>query len=142
MKHTLILFIIVVSGCKSGKFFLQEAPRFQLKEAFFEETPSAIREGNSFAKITITSVNTDNIKSIEIKGVYFKNQFAKLVSKDSTTFIASIILPKEEVSNENKIPFDLKSDEIVVSYLEKRKEKFALFKIKRKDSLDSNKIPR
>ena len=121
---------------------MQEAPRFQLKEAFFEETPSAIREGNSFAKITITSVNTDNIKSIEIKGVYFKNQFAKLVSKDSTTFIASIILLKEEVSSENKIPFDLKSDEIVVSYLEKRKEKFALFKIKRKDSLDSNKIPR
>ncbi|MDP4704477.1 MAG: hypothetical protein NWS05_05420 [Polaribacter sp.] len=142
MKHTLILFIIVVSGCKSGKFFLQEAPRFQLKEAFFEETPSAIKEGNSFAKITFILANTDNIESIEIKGVYFKNQFAKLVSKDSTTFIASIILPKEEVSNENKIPFDLKSDEIMVSYLEKRKEKFALFKIKRKDSLDSNKIPR
>ena len=142
MKHTLILFIIVVSGCKSGKFFLQEAPRFQLKEAFFEETPSAIREGNSFAKITFILANTYNIESIEIKGVYFKNQFAKLVSKDSTTFIASIILPKEEVSIENKIPFDLKSDEIVVSYLEKRKEKFALFKIKRKDSLDSNKIPR
>ena len=142
MKHTLILFIIVVSGCKSGKFFLQEAPRFQLKEAFFEETPSAIKEGNSFAKITFILANTDNIESIEIKGVYFKNQLAKLVSKDSTTFIASIILPKEEVSNENKIPFDLKSDEIMVSYLEKRKEKFALFKIKRKDSLDSNKIPR
>ena len=142
MKHTLILFIIVVSGCKSGKFFLQEAPRFQLKEAFFEETPSAIKEGNSFAKITFILANTDNIESIEIKGVYFKNQFAKLVSKDSTTFIASIILSKEEVSNENKIPFDLKSDEIMVSYLEKRKEKFALFKIKRKDSLDSNKIPR
>lgn len=142
MKHALILFIIVVSGCKSGKFYLQEAPRFQLKEALFEETPSAIKEGNSFAEITFILANTDNIESIEIKGVYFKNQFAKLVSKDSTTFIASIIFPKEEVSNENKIPFDLKSDEIVVSYLEKRKEKFALFKIKRKASLDSNKIPR
>ncbi|MDP5094138.1 MAG: hypothetical protein NWQ17_12575 [Polaribacter sp.] len=142
MKQTLILLIIVVSGCKSGKFFLQKTPRFQLKEAFFEETPSAIKEGNSFAEITIISANTDDIENTEIKGVYFKNQFAKLVSKDSITFIASIILPKEEALKESKIPFELKSDEIVVSYLEKSKEKFALFKIKRKESLDSNKIPR
>ncbi len=134
--------MIFFTGCKSGKYYLQEKTQIQVQEAFYEITPSAIKEGNSFAKITFVLSNPEVLKEIEIRGVYFKNQFAKFVSKDSTTFVASIILPNEENLNEKSIPFKLKSGEIIIFYIEKKKEKFVLFEAKNKDSLNSNMIPR
>jgi hypothetical protein len=142
MKYNTLLAIVFFIGCNSSKFYLQEKPMIQVNEAFYEVIPSAIKEGNSFAKITLIFNNSDVLNKIEIKGVYFKNQFAKLISKDKNTFVASIILPKEATLDENKIPFTLNPGEIVVSYKEKNKEKFALFKVKLKDSIDSNTIPR
>lgn len=142
MKIFFYLVIFSSFGCHSGKYFLQKNSLIQLEDAFYEVTPPAIKEGNSFAKITLIISNTEDLKEIEFIGVYFKNQFATLVFKANNTFEASIILPKKDALNEEKIPFTIQSNEIIISYKEKKKEKFALFKIKMKNTLDSNLIPR
>ena len=140
MKNLLVILVLFLLGCKSNKFALESTSIFTFKEIFFTETPAAIQEGNSFATVTLEFQNFDGLKNIELIGIYFKEKYALLKAKNKVTYQASIILPKEKEEIKEKIPFEIQSNEIIISYKESGKQKYLLKIIQRKDSFDN--VPR
>lgn len=140
MKNLLVILVVFLLGCKSNKFALETTSIFTFKEVFFTEIPAAIQEGNSFATVTLEFQNLDELKNIELIGIYFKEKYALLKAKNKLTYQASIILPKDKEQIQEKIPFEIQSNEIVISYKESGKQKYLLQKIQRKDSFDN--VPR
>lgn len=140
MKNLLVILLVFLLCCKSNKFALETASIFTFKEIFFTEIPAAIREGNSFATVTLEFQNLEELKNIELIGIYFKEKYALLKAKNKVTYQASIILPKNKEQIQEKIPFEIQSNEIVISYKESGKQKYLLKKIQRKDSFDN--VPR
>lgn len=142
MKYISILCILLFASCASKKFTLEESSNLHLKDAFYEIIPPAIKEGNTFVKITLLLSKENNHKEVQLNGVYFKNQYAKLVAKNDSISMASIILPKQSDIKKDVIPFDIESGKIVVAYDENEKQKFALFPIKIFNRLNPNSIPK
>lgn len=140
MKNILVILVVFLMGCKSNKFALEATSIFAIKEAYYTVTPAAIQEGNSFATVTLAFENYEELKNIELLGIYFREKYALLKTKNKVTYQASIILPKDKEQIQEKIPFKIQSNEIVISFKESGKQKYLLHKIQSKDSFDD--IPR
>ncbi|OIP46013.1 MAG: hypothetical protein COZ16_04420 [Flavobacteriaceae bacterium CG_4_10_14_3_um_filter_31_253] len=125
-----------MTGCNSNKFLLKNTSRFTF-EAFYKVTPAAIREGNSFALVTLEFANPDELRDIELLGIYFKEKYAVLKVKDSVNYQASIILPKDGERTDEKIPFEIQSNEIVISFKKSGKQQYELYKIKQKNYFET-----
>lgn len=141
MKYvTLLMVFAFFVSCKSNQYTIEDNPNIVVKEAFYKEIPAAIKEGNSFAKITVVFDKSKKAKDITYVGVYFMDKYGALNEKNSTTYLSSIILPKPDEIKDKDFPFQLKPNEIVIHYSEGKKQKYALFKIKKKTSLEE--VPR
>lgn len=137
MKNVMFVLVVFLMGCKSNKFILEKNSIFSFKEAFYEVTPAAIQEGTSFATVTLAFLNQEELKEIEFIGIYFKEKYGLLKPKNMLTYQASIILPKDKEQLKEKIPFEIQSNEIVISYKQAGKQKYLLKKVNRKDSFDT-----
>lgn len=140
MKNGMFILVVFLMGCKGNKFVLETNSKFTFKEAFYTVTPPAIQEGNSFSIVTLEFSSQEELKEIELKGIYFMEKYGLLKAKNRVTYQASIILPKDKEVLKEKIPFQIEANEIVISYIEAGKQKYLLKKLNRKDSFDN--IPR
>jgi len=142
----LVLIVTGFSQCSSAQKLQTEAP-VKIGNAYYQHWVAGIQGGGSGINLFITVAGIIN-KSIQLDSVYFKGKVSKLEFKpsNSSLFIGrfpsdvnskkDIIMsnkPKGEYGNETpirkvKIPFELKENECVISYLERGKTKY--FKIK------------
>lgn len=146
----MLLGILSFSKCASIQK-LDKALPLDIGEVYYQHWVSGVQGGGSGFNIFIPI--TANPKNIMLDSVYFKENQAKLEYRNNTVFIGrfkTLANQKQDIimSNEpfaeygnmvpetpKKIPFELKEDECVVSYLEAGKAKyFKIKKIKRKDS--------
>lgn len=137
-NRILIILLCSLFACKSSKFEI-ETP-FNIKKASFQHWVG----GQQGVKgIHIKLLIADLSEAINLQFVYFNHKKVKLyLKKDETDklFTANINTsdgidmiihkdPKKEYGNKipnatSKIPFELKENEAVISYLENKIEKF------------------
>lgn len=142
MKYTFLLFCIVLfSSCKTQKFQLEDSPELTLKEGYYVEVPPAIFEGNAYVKATLKFHEFDK-SQVELIGFYFRNNFIKMKEVSDPFAIEGSVLKVENDDdvNKTKIPFNLQPFEVVLSYKSKGKQKYAKYKVNRKEVFDN--IPR
>lgn len=147
IKHILagtLLFVIVVSfsQCSSAQK-LQEQPPITIDEVYFQKWAAGARGGGAGLNIFIPTNNT----TIKLDSVYFRGKVVKLETKKGKNLLyvgrfisntnrrVDIIMsnePNAEFKNQmpkviDKIPFELKYNECVISYVQDNKTKY--FKI-------------
>lgn len=105
-----------------------------LKEGYFVEIPPAIIKGNTYVK-AVLKFNKFDREKIKFLGFYFRNNFILMKEVSDVYAIEGSVL-KIKIQDENRIPFSLKSYEVVLSYLDNDKQRYTKFKIKRKVSFD------
>jgi len=147
MKLITNVFLMVIvmtsfSQCSSAQKLQKEAP-VKLGTAYYQYWVAGIQGGGSGINLFIPTENP-SLKNIHLDSVYFRGKVSKLEFKPNnpSLFIGrftslgnqrkDIIMsnkPNAEYGNElpklkEKIPFDLKENECVVSYIEDDKIKY------------------
>lgn len=136
-----LLLFIIHTQCASSQP-VEMKTQIQIKDAYFQEILSGIKDGPSGFMIYIEVNESSNIQFTE---AYFKGKKVKLNHKTNTQVytgrymsqvrIPDLIMsddPKKEFKNqlpeiEEKIPFDLKENECILRYIKNEKEGY--FKI-------------
>lgn len=132
----LFFFAIGLMSCKSQKYQLEENPILVLKEGYYNEIPPGIREGNIYIKATLKFNEFDKEK-IKLIGFYFRDNYIPMKQvSDSYSIEGSVLKKKKDSLAENKIPFEIKPSEVVLSYEVNKKLKHAKYIVKRKISFD------
>lgn len=141
----MILIMTSFSHCSSAQKLQEKAP-FELNNAYFQQWVAGIKGGGSGLNLFIP-LKEDLPKKILLDSVYFRGEATKLEAKldNSRLFVGSfdsesnqkedIIMsnePHAEYGNKppklkSKIPYELKGNECVVSYIEGKRVKY--FKI-------------
>ncbi|WP_296634480.1 hypothetical protein [Polaribacter sp.] len=140
MKILFSCFLVVfLMGCKSQDFSLVKENKLQLNEGFFKEISPAIADEDTYIQVNLNFNQFDTAK-IKLLAIYFRNQIIpSKVNED--TFSISGSINKELTLIENvEFPFELKANEVVLSYKKKNKTNYAKYAIVRKISMDD--IPR
>ena len=99
--------------------------------------PPAIAEGETTISAYLNFKEFDTGK-YQIKGFYFRNQFIPYKQMANPFLVEGSVFENEKVIE--NIPFNLKPYEVVLSYTQKQKKKYAKYNLKRKVSLDD--VPR
>ena len=142
-KITQIMFLIVstiiFSQCTSTMKVQTNKP-LEIGKAYYQNWIAGIESGGSGINLYIPI--TSNVKHLELDSVYFHNKVAKLELTNEKLAIAhfktdsnqkkDIIMSNEpyaEYGNQvsefdKKIPFELKDNQCVISYIEKGKTKY------------------
>lgn len=124
--------------CKSTKsdFSIEKKPTPVLTNSYFTNWVSGVKGGGAGYSIFLFFEEND---SLDFKGVYFKNRYAKIKFQGKNKYQAFIksnqnreeipLDGEEEIEIKQKptvekIPFELSKNEAVISYLEKGKLKF------------------
>ncbi len=138
----MVLIMISFSQCSSAQKLQKEAP-VKLGPAYYQYWVAGIQGGGSGINLFIQIEGTSK-ENIELDSIYFRGKVSKLEFKPNnpSLFIGrfssrtnqkkDIIMsnkPNAEYGNElpklkEKIPFDLKENECVVSYIEDDKIKY------------------
>jgi hypothetical protein len=140
IKFTSFLFLFVFIGCGSN-YKLEKKSIISFNESYFSPWSSGVKGGGSGFHVFILIDENINLteKGTKIEGVYFKGKFTKLKHQelnkyqafinegsnvaDALEFENNIETKIVETKNE-KIPFVLKDNEAVISYVTKEKNKY------------------
>lgn len=123
-------------SCKSQKYHLEEDSALSLQEGYYKVIPSPIYDGKS-SVAAIIKLNAFNKEDITLLGFYFRNQFVEYKEVRNPYGIEGSVL-LDDTKKDTKILFDIKNNEVVVSYEQKNKNKFVKFILnKKKDFLDN-----
>ena len=135
----MLLVMASFSQCSSAKRIQEKAP-LELGQVYFQNWIAGFEEGGAGLNIYIPTVNS----SIELDSVYFRGKTAKLEIKslNQTIYIGRVISdlnkkkdivmssePNAEYGNEmpkipQKIPFELKDNQCVISYKDGKTTKY------------------
>lgn len=144
MKYLFRLCIVILfASCSSNNFKIEKEQPIQLKEAYFEQWTSGVKGGGSGLNIFLISEGKTENKEVQIEGIYFNNSYTTLKFYQPNKYQGHIktkgndtkLVLGEDGKNvntetkqkEEKIPFELKENEAVVSFLKEGKKKY--FKI-------------
>lgn len=123
-------------SCKTQKYQLEENSVLSLQEGFYNVIPSPIKHGKSSVKATINLNNFDK-ENITLIGFYFRNEFIKFKEVRNPYGIEGSV-KLDDTKKDAQIPFDIKNNEVVLSYKQNNKNKFVKFVLnKKKDFLDN-----
>ena len=143
--------LIFLLGC-ANSYKLEKKPELNILESYYKIKNSGVKGGDSGYSIYLMlgeDANLDN-KNINIKGIYFKEKYADLKYQTLgkyQTFIKennnsdrleseSNLKESIEEVKEDKIPFDLKDTEAVISYVMNEKMKFFKVVLEKKKTMD------
>lgn len=136
------VFMMSFSQCGSTKKFQEEVP-LEIGQVSYQNWVAGVEGGGSGVNLFIPIVSNSN--NIILDSVYFKGKQAKLELKNQSLFVGrfknaanqkkDIVMSSDRIAEyknpipkiPKKIPFELKDNECVISYLEKNKIKY--FKI-------------
>ena len=142
ITYLLFAFIIVLGfyNCSSSK---NNTPNFKtlngIEEVYYISWVAGVKGGGSGINVFI-NVNTEFPKDIELDSIYFRGKSVKLQTKpndkglyigyfktNANTADNELLLDQETVKEEKespKIPFNLKNNECVVSYIQDDKRMY------------------
>lgn len=127
---SLLIIVLCFSQCKSNQYNFQKKTPFKITEATYQNWVGG-KPGSNGVTISFTTENLYvNLDSVYFRGkaanlVYEKhNKKMQYVGKITTSSQGDLVLHKDEKmefgnkppKQQNKIPFDLKDNEAVVSY--------------------------
>jgi len=149
----IVLFFMTCSN--KTKFNIEKDSVLNFNEAYYQEWVSGVRGGGSGLSIFFVLENFNAIKGkIQIEGIYFKNEYAKLkyhAPNKYQAFINSNENSEDEyfegdavkaVKNKKKdqaFPFNLDENEAIISYNFKSTIKYYKVILSKKENID---IPR
>lgn len=130
-KYTIIflVFLLLGSSCKTSSDIFTNNPPFELDRVVAQKWVSGIKNGGSGTQITITFNELE--RSIDIIGVYYKDQWVRTINKPefSTTYLGLFkdnsspdkIMHENTLSEAVNTPdtetlFDLTDNEVVINY--------------------------
>jgi len=131
MKIISVIFLVfTLSGCSGTKnqYKIEQEETVSFKEAYYQEWVAGVEGGGSGLNIYLEPFASDS--NVELKGIYFRENYTELRTKKENSyhgFIRGEVNWKEEDNKENQeveIPFSLKKNEAVVSFLQKGKLKY------------------
>lgn len=145
INQLVILVVLLMLGCANqNKYKLEKHVDLDFVETYYEKwAAGAVGAGSGYRVfISINSLNADD-STIELIGIYFKEQYAELQIQEDNRYRAfikgdensenvDIMIGGEELdmgdeANEHDIPFDLEPEEAVVAL--KTNSKLKYFKL-------------
>ncbi|SDS33749.1 hypothetical protein SAMN05216503_2735 [Polaribacter sp. KT25b] len=143
----LLLFILI--GC-ANSYKLEKKSILSFNESYYSPWSSGVKGGGSGYHVYLLIDENINLidKNIKIEGVYFKGKFANLKLQELNKYQAFIrensnsdmlefennLKNKTEETKTEKIPFVLKDNEAVISYVTKGKNKYVKIKLNKKQT--------
>ena len=144
-------FLFVLIGC-ANTYKLEKKSILNFNESYYSLWSSGVKGGGSGFSIYLMMDKNSNLdkKDVKIQGIYFKEKYTTLKyqelgkyqafikadsNSDKLELESNIKDEKVEVKNE-KIPFVLKDNEAVVSYLIKEKLKYVKIELTKKKTMD------
>ena len=133
-KTNLLMFFLasIFLGC-ANTYKLEKKSELNFTESYYKNWSSGVKDGGSGFNIYLSLDNSNNDKNIKIEGIYFKEKYTNLKPQGDNKFQGFI---KDGVSNEVEIPFKLKENEAVISYLVKEKLKYVKINLTKKSTMD------
>mgnify|MGYP000099790712 CR=1 FL=1 len=157
-KVIILLFIATFIGCSGTKnqYKIEKNATVSFQEAYYQNWTSGVKGGGSGMNIFLVQKTTDT--DVEIRGVYFHEKYAALKSHgnykyqgfikgDANNEVAEEVMVGEEKKKEaietieETFPFDLKSNEAVISFFHEGKLKYNKITLVKKE-VSSDQIPR
>jgi len=132
-------FVAVLMGCKSQDFTLVKEDKLQLKEGVFKEILPAIANEDTYIQVNL-NFNKFDTAEFKLVAIYFRNQIIPSRVNESNFSISGSINKESILVKNIAFPFELKTNEVVLSYKKKNKTNYAKYTIVRKISMDD--IPR
>lgn len=144
-------FIFILVGC-ANTYKLEKKSDFTFSDAYYNSWFSGIKGGGSgyniFLKLEEGSLVNNN--KIKLQNVYFKGEVVELKAQSNGKYKAFIKENKRKGSmdsetqdnevvdeiNKKEIPFKLKSNEAVVSYIVEKKIKYFKIVLTKKSTMD------
>ena len=139
MKYILkVLIIYFLLGC-SNKFKIDKKELIKFEEAYYQEWVAGIKGAGAGINITLIPMKEIRDNSIKVQGIYFRNEYTKLTFYQASKFQGTIKTNKndsttslegdkiESTTKKKSIPFKLKENEAIISYVKDGKKRY--FKI-------------
>ncbi|MEN8880676.1 MAG: hypothetical protein ABF311_10925, partial [Polaribacter sp.] len=131
MKILFSCFLVVfLMGCKSQDFSLVKENELQLNEGFFKEISPAIADEDTYIQVNLNFNQFDTAK-IKLLAIYFRNQIIPSKVNEDTFSISGSINKESTLVKYIAFPFELKTNEVVLSYKKKNKTNYAKYTIVR-----------
>lgn len=149
-KFLSFLVIAVIMGCANA-YKLEKKSNLNFTESYFKSWSSGVKDGGSGYSIFLFLDKNFDLKNnkTEIKGIYFKEKYASIKAQGENKFqafvkdgsIVNVIVEKGkketvETKEDEKIPFELKENEAVISYLVNDKNKYVKIILNEKKTMD------
>ena len=149
-KFLSFLVIAVIMGC-ANTYKLEKKSNLNFTESYFKSWSSGVKDGGSGYSIFLLLDKNFDLKNnkTEIKGIYFKEKYASIKAQGENKFqafvkdgsIVNVIVEKGkkeivETKDDEKIPFELKENEAVISYLVNDKNKYVKIILNEKKTMD------
>ena len=158
IKNSLFLWVMLLSvllnsGCVHT-YKIEKKSVLEFEDAYYQRWTAGVKGGGSGINIylNLKSRTTVEERKIELNGIYFKDSYAELIFYPPIKFQATIrtkentkdsfaqlqVNPaeakkKSKVEKPKQIPFQLKEDEAVISYLENDSKKYVRIVLKKKE---------
>jgi hypothetical protein len=149
IKFLSFLFVFVFIGC-ANSYKLEKKSILSFNESYYSPWSSGVKGGGAGVHVFILVDENINLseKNTKIEGVYFKGKYAKLKHQELNKYQAFIKedsnsdalefennIEKKAVETKNeKIPFVLKDNEAVISYVTKEKNKYVKIILTKKET--------
>ena len=151
-KTNLLMFFLasIFLGC-ANTYKLEKKSELNFTESYYKNWSSGVKDGGSGFNIYLSlDKNVDLLKNhTVIKGIYFKEKYASIKAQGENKFqafvkdgsIVNVIVEKGkkeivETKEDEKIPFELKENEAVISYLVNDKNKYVKIILNEKKTMD------
>lgn len=130
--------VSIFFGC-ANTYKLEKKVELNFTESYYKNWYSPIKDGGSGFSIYLSLDTTNQDKNSKIEGIYFKEKYATLKDQGANKFQAFIKQDNESESQKlikDEIPFKLKNNEAVVSYLVNKKQKYVKIILSKKKTMD------
>lgn len=151
INYLSFFFVFALFGC-ANTYKLEKKSILNFNESYYSSWSSGVKGGGSGFSVFILLAENSNLdkKEVKLQGIYFKDKFTNLKHQGLNKYQAFIKAAsnsdklesesdKKESSVEiknKKIPFVLKDNEAVISYLSKEKLKYVKIILTKKKTMD------
>ncbi|PQJ80457.1 hypothetical protein [Polaribacter porphyrae] len=139
---------VILFSCKStsNNYKIEKRPTPEIEKAYYQDWASGIKGGGAGYSVYLFFKENTNIT---IEGIYFKNKYSKIKFQGKNKYQAFVknnenleksnMDDTEPIKKEDKlekIPFELKGNEAVISYIENEQKRFMKITLNKNENMD------
>ena len=144
-------FLFALIGC-ANNYKLEQNPILSFNESYYNLWSSGVKGGGAGFNVYLVVDKSSNLdkRNRKIEGIYFKEKYTQLkhqglnkyqafIKEDNNLDTLEIDATKEVKAVEikkKKIPFILKENEAIISYLINGEQKYVKIKLTKKETID------